>query len=118
MINYRKHFSTNSGYGEAAGWKTIVLPFDVKEISYERDGYNEKDTVALAPFGSKALETAGTLPFWLYELGTDGKYKAATEIKAHKAYLICMPNNESILAKITSQDMSTSPLPTPPTVSR
>lgn len=94
MINYRKYFSTTSGYGEAAGWKTIVLPFDVKEISYERDGYNEKDTVALAPFGSKALETAGTLPFWLYELGTDGKYKAATEIKAHKAYLICMPNND------------------------
>lgn len=94
MINYRKYFSTTSGYGEAAGWKTIVLPFDVKEISYERDGYNEKDTVALAPFGSKALETAGTLPFWLYELGTDGNYKAATEIKAHKAYLICMPNND------------------------
>lgn len=94
MINYRKYFNTNSGYGEAAGWKTIVLPFDVKEISYERDGYNEKDTVALAPFGSKALETAGTLPFWLYELGTDGNYKAATEIKAHKAYLICMPNND------------------------
>lgn len=94
MINYRKYFSTTSGYGEAAGWKTIVLPFDVKEISYERNSYNEKDTVALAPFGSKALETAGTLPFWLYELGTDGKYKAATEIKAHKAYLICMPNNE------------------------
>lgn len=94
MINYRKYFSTTSGYGEAAGWKTIVLPFDVKEISYERDGYNEKDTVALAPFGSKALETAETLPFWLYELGTDGNYKAATEIKAHKAYLICMPNND------------------------
>ena len=94
MINYRKYFSTTSGYGEAAGWKTIVLPFDVKEISYERDGYNEKDTVALAPYGSKALETAGTLPFWLYELGTDGNYKAATEIKAHKAYLICMPNND------------------------
>lgn len=94
MINYRKYFSTTSGYGEAAGWKTIVLPFDVKEISYERNSYNEKDTVALAPFGSKALETAGTLPFWLYELGTDGKYKAATEIKAHKAYLICMPNND------------------------
>lgn len=94
MINYRKYFSTTSGYGEAAGWKTLVLPFDVKEISYERDSYNEKDTVALAPFGSKALETAGTLPFWLYELGADGNYKAATEIKAHKAYLICMPNND------------------------
>ena len=94
MINYRKQFSRTSGYGEAAGWTTLVLPFDVKEISYERDSYNEKDTVALAPFGSAALETAGTLPFWLYELGTDGKYKAATEIKAHQAYLICMPNNE------------------------
>lgn len=94
MINYRKQFNTTSGYGEAAGWKTLVLPFDVKEISYERDSYNEKDTVALAPFGSKALETAGTLPFWLYELGADGNYKAATEIKAHKAYLICMPNND------------------------
>ncbi len=94
MVNYRKQFNTTSGYGEAAGWKTLVLPFDVKEISYERDSYNEKDTVALAPFGSKALETAGTLPFWLYELGADGNYKAATEIKAHKAYLICMPNND------------------------
>lgn len=94
MINYRKEFHTTSGYGEAAGWKTLVLPFDVKEISYEKDSYNEKDTIALAPFGSPALETAGTLPFWLYELGTDGNYKAATEIKAHKAYLICMPNND------------------------
>lgn len=94
MINYRKQFNTTSGYGEAAGWKTLVLPFDVKEISYEKDNYYEKDTIALAPFGSPALETAGTLPFWLYELGTDGNYKAATEIKAHKAYLICMPNND------------------------
>lgn len=94
MINYRKQFDTTSGYGEAAGWKTLVLPFDVKEISYEKDSYYEKDTIALAPFGSPALETAGTLPFWLYELGTDGNYKAATEIKAHKAYLICMPNND------------------------
>lgn len=49
MINYRKHFSTNSGYGEAAGWKTIVLPFDVKEISYERDGYNEKTLLPWLP---------------------------------------------------------------------
>jgi len=94
MINYRKQFNVTSGYGEAAGWKTLVLPFDVKEISYERDSYNEKDTVVLAPFGSAALETAGTLPFWLYELGADGNYKAATEIKAHQAYLICMPNND------------------------
>ena len=93
-LNYRQQFSSTSGYSEAAGWKTIVLPYDVTEITYERSSYNENDTIALAPFGSEALNTAGTLPFWLYELGTDGEYKAATAIKAHTPYLICMPNND------------------------
>lgn len=93
-VTYARNFNQTSGYGEAAGWQTIVLPFNVKEITYSKRYSQEQETIALAPFGSKALETAGTLPFWLYELGTDGKYKAATEIKAHQAYLICMPNNE------------------------
>ena len=93
-VNYRKYFSATSGYGEAAGWKTLVLPYDVTEIAYERSNYYEQDTVALAPFGSEALNTEGTLPFWLYELGSDGTFKAATAIKAHQPYLICMPNND------------------------
>lgn len=93
-VTYTREFSQTSGYGEAAGWQTIVLPFDVKEITYSKRYSQEQETISLAPFGSAALETAGTLPFWLYELGTDGKYKAATEIKAHQAYLICMPNND------------------------
>lgn len=93
-VTYTRDFNQTSGYGEAAGWQTIVLPFDVKEITYSRRYSQEQETISLAPFGSAALETAGTLPFWLYELGTDGKYKAATEIKAHQAYLICMPNND------------------------
>ena len=93
-VTYARNFNQTSGYGEAAGWQTIVLPFNVKEITYSKRYSQEQETIALAPFGSKALETAGTLPFWLYELGTDGKYKAATEIKAHQAYLICMPNND------------------------
>ena len=46
------------------------------------------------PLRKQSSETAGTLPFWLYGIRTDGKYKAATEIKAHQAYLICMPNND------------------------
>ncbi len=93
-VTYTKSFYSQSGYGDAAGWQTIVLPFDVKEISFTKRYNQEQETISLAPFGSAALETAGTLPFWLYELGTDGMYKAATEIKAHQAYLICMPNND------------------------
>lgn len=94
QVDYKRNFSNQSGYGEAAGWQTIVLPFDVTEYSYVSGYGQDAVTVSLAPFGSKALETAGTLPFWLYELGTDGNYKAATELKANQAYLICMPNND------------------------
>lgn len=94
-VTYKKEFSVTSGFGEAAGWKTLVLPFTVTKITHTR-GYGEsQETVTLAPFGSKDLETEGVLPFWLYELGTDGNYKAATAIETNKAYLICMPNNNA-----------------------
>lgn len=94
-VTYEKRFSVTSGFGEAAGWKTLVLPFAPTKITHTR-GYGEsQETVTLAPFGSKDLETEGVLPFWLYELGTDGNYKAATAIEANKAYLICMPNNNA-----------------------
>ena len=94
-VTYEKRFSVTSGFGEAAGWKTLVLPFAPTKITHTR-GYGEsQETVTLAPFGSTALETDGVLPFWLYELGTDGNYKAATAIEANKAYLICMPNNDA-----------------------
>lgn len=94
-VTYEKRFDVTSGFGEAAGWKTLVLPFAPTKITHTR-GYGEsQETVTLAPFGSTALETDGVLPFWLYELGTDGNYKAATAIEANKAYLICMPNNDA-----------------------
>ncbi|MBQ8223796.1 MAG: leucine-rich repeat domain-containing protein, partial [Bacteroides sp.] len=93
-VTFTKHFNTESGYAEAGGWKTLVLPFDVTETYYVKSNYyNGKttyDTISIAPFGSNA---EGALPYWLYELGTDGNYKAATAIKAHTPYLICMPNN-------------------------
>ncbi len=93
-VAYERDFNATSGYGEAAGWQTIVLPFDVTEISFKRGYGEDAEIIPLAPFGNQALETAGTLPFWLYELGTDGNYKAATAIKANHPYLICMPNND------------------------
>lgn len=94
-VTYEKRFNVTSGFGEAAGWKTLVLPFAPTKITHTR-GYGEsQETVTLAPFGNAALETEGVLPFWLYELGTDGNYKAATAIEANKAYLICMPNNNA-----------------------
>ncbi len=94
-VFYSKYFNKTSGFGEAAGWETLVLPFKVMKITYTRGNDDNQETVTLAPFGSKELETEGVLPFWLYELGTDGNYKAATAIEAHKAYLICMPNNSA-----------------------
>ncbi len=92
VISYRKDFYyIQSGYNESAGWNTIVLPFDVTEITYIRNN----DSIPLAPFGSDKLNADNTLPFWLYELGSDGSFKAATKIEAHHPYIICMPNNDA-----------------------
>ena len=93
-VTYTRYFGQRSGYGEAAGWQTIVLPFQPTEITHTR-GYGETaETVTLAPFGSDALAGGDVLPFWLYELASDGTYQPATVIEANKPYLICMPNND------------------------
>jgi hypothetical protein len=92
VISYSKDFYyIQSGYNESAGWNTIVLPFDVTEITYIRNN----DSIPLAPFGSDKLNADNTLPFWLYELGSDGSFKAATKMEAHHPYIICMPNNDA-----------------------
>lgn len=88
---YTRNFSQTSGNGTAAGWETIVLPYNVNKFTYKKR-YNSDDEVEIAPFGSPALD-AGARPFWLYEMTADG-YRSATTIEAHKPYLICMPNND------------------------
>lgn len=95
-VSYTKLFSAESGYNEPAGWKTIVLPFDVNNFEYAGDNWQEDENMheSLAPFGNKLLEKDETArPFWLYELTTNGNYQAVTQMKANKPYLICMPNN-------------------------
>lgn len=95
-VYYNKNFNTTSGYNSPAGWKTIVLPFDVEQFTHTKY-YTEPDATGtpLAPFGSSLLEINNTaLPFWLYELTTTG-YVPATTMKANKPYLICMPNNQA-----------------------
>ena len=89
---YNRRFTQTSGVGEAAGWETIVLPFDADKFIYTGYSYDSGENIPLAPFGSEALQIEGTRPFWLYEMTTEGP-KAAMTIEAHKPYLICMPNN-------------------------
>ena len=93
-VTYTRYFGQRSGYGEAAGWQTIVLPFQPTEITHTRGSGETAETVTLAPFGSDALAGGDALPFWLYELASDGTYQPATVIEANKPYLICMPNND------------------------
>lgn len=89
---YNRRFTQTSGIGTAGGWETIVLPFDVTKFVFT--GYNSDsgENIALAPFGSEALQTEGTRPFWLYEMTAEGPVRATT-LQAHTPYLICMPNN-------------------------
>ena len=81
-ISYEKDFSLTSGIAEAAGWETIVLPFNVESYYNEEKG-------ALAPFSSGGV---GTKPFWLRTL-TDQGFEDASALEANKPYIISMPNN-------------------------
>ena len=81
-ISCEKDFSLTSGIAEAAGWETIVLPFNVESYYNEEKG-------ALAPFSSGGV---GTKPFWLRTL-TDQGFEDASVLEANKPYIISMPNN-------------------------
>lgn len=70
----------------SAGWRTIVIPFDVDTIISEEKG-------PIAPFGSNV---EGAKPFWLRELTKDG-YVDATSIKANKPYIMALPNNPNYI---------------------
>lgn len=84
-ISYSHNFNMTTGIGEAKGWETIALPFDVQRVMHENKG--ELVSFSMWKSGDEAK------PFWLMQLESDG-WKDADIIKAYIPYIISMPNNE------------------------
>ena len=85
-ISFTHYFQMETGKGSAAGWETIVLPFNVTKITHDKKG-------ELVPFARYTDNSQGR-PFWLCELGSNG-FKRAQGIEANKPYIISMPNNSA-----------------------
>ena len=84
-IIYSHNYNMTTGIGEAKGWETIALPFDVQRVMHESKG-------ELVPF-AKWKSGDEAKPFWLMQMESDG-WKDADKIKAYIPYIISMPNNE------------------------
>ncbi len=82
-IEYTRNFNKSTRIGKSSGWETLVLPFNVAEMT-------TADGRTLAPFGSSLPADAY---FWLAELTADG-FQLANAIQANRPYLIAMPNSE------------------------
>ena len=87
-ISYSHHYSMETGLGDAKGWETIVLPFDVKKYTSQKG--------EIVPF-AKWTSTGAAKPFWLCELTANG-YREVEGIKANTPYIISMPNNRQYQA--------------------
>ena len=85
-VSYTHNYTMETGLGHSAGWETLALPFDVQTITHETKGQ-------LVPFASYSDESR-SMPFWLYQLGSDG-FTKANGIVANTPYIISMPNNDS-----------------------
>jgi hypothetical protein len=79
-VSYQRTFTQSTGRGEAAGWETIALPFNVDNFEHSVKG-------EIAPFGVDAKYN-----FWLAGLDGEG-FKQATSIRANAPYIIAMPNH-------------------------
>lgn len=83
-VTYTRDFTYPTYPGEAAGWRSISLPFTVTEIT-------GPEGQTLAPFNANV---EGAKPFWLRRL-TENGFEDVTEIEAGVPYIIAMPNNEA-----------------------
>ena len=81
-IQFTHNFTMETGYNDCAGWESIALPFDVKNVTHEAAG-------ELTPFGNSNSQGK---KFWLYSLSSNG-FVEASAIKANTPYIISMPNN-------------------------
>lgn len=88
-VTYTRNFSKLTAIGQAGGWESLVVPFNVQTIVSAERG-------VLVPFGGSAYgeETTETRPFWLATYDEVMGFTAATSIKANTPYIIAMPNNE------------------------
>lgn len=80
-----KEFTQETPIEGCAGWETLVLPFDVTEIT-------ASDSRSLTPFAN-FVKTSDQCPFWLYEANSNGGWLESSQIKAGVPYIISMPNN-------------------------
>lgn len=83
-VTFTRYFSETTYFQRAAGWKSIVLPFNVSSITHS-DGH------ILAPFNA---DVADAKPFWLRRLTANG-FENVTQIEAGIPYIIAMPNNSN-----------------------
>lgn len=83
-VSYTHHYTMETGLGNARGWETIALPFDVQKIEHQSKG-------EIVPFANWKSGDAKK-PFWLMTYGTSG-WAEANSIKANTPYIISMPNH-------------------------
>ena len=83
-VSYTHNYKMETGLGNARGWETIALPFDVQKVTHESKG-------EIIPFANwKSGDTKK--PFWLMTYGANG-WTEANSIKANTPYIISMPNH-------------------------
>lgn len=107
-VTYTRDFTFPTVPGQAAGWRSISLPFTVSQITGPAGQ-------TLAPFNA---DVAGAKPFWLRRL-TENGFENVTEIEANVPYIIAMPNNEAYGAEynvngtvtFSARDMQGIPFP-------
>ena len=83
-ISYTHRFGMTTGMGEARGWESLALPFEVQYVTHETKG-------DMVPFSLwKSGDTRK--PFWLKTLWGNG-WTDASVIKANLPYIVSMPNH-------------------------
>lgn len=87
-ISYQHAYTQATRIDVRGGWETLALPFDVHEVSHERQG-------SIQPFAALKEEDieAGAKPFWLYTCTDADTYEHTADIKAYTPYIIAMPND-------------------------
>lgn len=86
-----KDFRQKTLIGSAAGWETIVLPFDATEV------YAENLESYMTPFAA-LTDIYQQRPYWLYKADAAEGWTEAPAIEAGIPYIISMPNNTAYVS--------------------